>query len=155
SVIEGVRLQVRYERLAISGRVLDPQGRARPDVRVVAAVQQPGQEAAFDYWQDLPLDTTAADGSFTLSGLLSRVYTLQARGEDGSTEVARNLQAGQRGVVVTLRAAGGVEGQLIGFAHPAQISAVRLEAAHTPPVAAAANGNRFQIRPLQPGTWRV
>ena len=90
--------------LAISGKVLDPQGTALPDARVVARVSSAGPFDPQGGWWAAVTDT---DGRFKLAGLDNTRYTLTASYPQMMPAVAEAIAAGTRGVVLKLTTGGG------------------------------------------------
>jgi protocatechuate 3,4-dioxygenase beta subunit len=153
--IEGVRLQIRYDRMSISGRVTDAAGKPQPDVRVLAAAQEGNQLALFFLWQDLPAATTAVDGSFTLTELQQANYSLQARAADGNTAIVRDVPAGKSGVSIILTGTGGIDGEVVGFRGSPDITAFRIDQPTQEMLNPLLDGSHFQLRGLAPGRYRV
>src|SRR5262249_39367802 len=94
--VQGVRLQIRLDRLTIAGRVVGGDGEPPPDARVLVSPTAPDEQPHFFLWEDLPSAVSAADGSFSIGGLMVGSYAVQARGGDGAEVVLRDVQAGRR-----------------------------------------------------------
>jgi S1-C subfamily serine protease len=142
SRVEGVTLAVKYERLTLSGRVVDTSGAPVPDVRVRASS---GAQGSYNFspWVNLPLALTDGSGAFTVDGLTSGSWGLQARAPDGAEATVNDLQAGAKDVVITVRPPGGIEGTLRGYREP-------------PVVYARASGQeRFQAAQVEGATFRI
>ncbi len=150
---DGVRLTVRRDALAISGRVVDPSGAPVADARVGA--WPPGgadRPAPFFSHLVVPSATTDPDGRFRIGDLQRTDYALLVRGRDGSETVARRVAAGTSGVAVVLDPAGRIEGRLIGFATPPQIIAIVTDYQRSP-LDAQVSGDRFHINATPPGRY--
>jgi hypothetical protein len=153
SRVDGVRLTVQRDALAISGQVVDASGAPVADARV-GAWPSGGADRPAPLFSHLlvPSATTDADGGFRIGDLLRADYALLVRGRDGSETVARRVAAGARGVVVVLEAAGRIEGKLVGFATPPQIIAIVTDYQRSP-LDAQVSGDRFHINAAPPGTY--
>ena len=152
SHVEGVTLAIRYERLQISGRVVDPEGVAIPDARLRAQSAPPGEALTWSGWVVLPSAISDAQGTFTIDALTSGPWALQARSPDGSEAVVRDVAAGAKDVVVTLHPAGGIEGTLVGYEEPPAIYARSIDASRMIP--GQVDGAHFHLR-LPAGTYLV
>jgi hypothetical protein len=107
SHVSGVRIQVQFERLSISGRVVSNEGAGLADVAVSAQPRHaPG-------WR-LPTTTTDATGAFTIPDLPNGQYAVVARSPRGSRR-ADGVRAGAHDVELRLPAVGSIEGTLEGF----------------------------------------
>lgn len=141
--ITGVRIAVRYERLSISGRVVNKQGAPVPDVYV--QVEPKGQSA----WA-APSTRTDVGGAFTVGDLRAGEYTVRASSARSSQSVP-NVAAGRRDVVLELADPGEIAGKLEGFAAGVNVFAFKDSERHR----ATVTGDSFQIRNVSPGNYRV
>jgi hypothetical protein len=110
--VEGLRLVVRRERLAISGRVVDAAGRPLAGVAVEA-----GAGGEFRGLKADPAGVSGADGGFVIGDLLRKTYDLRAVAPDGGEAVVSDIAAGRRDVTISVPAGASVAGRLVGF-HP-------------------------------------
>lgn len=115
SRVDGVTLAIKYERLRISGRVVEPSGAPVADAKVRAASTEGGKPPTFNPWTPLPMAVSDAQGAFTIEGLPSGTWGLQARSPEGGEAVVMDVAAGAKDVVITLRPPGGIEGTLVGY----------------------------------------
>lgn len=115
SHVSGVRIQVQFERLAISGRVVSSDGAGVPDVTVAA---EPYHAPAWS----LPTTTTDATGAFAIRDLPDGQYAVVARSSSGSRRID-GVRAGTNNVELRLPAVGSIEGTLEGFTTPASVLA--------------------------------
>ncbi|MDP3153588.1 MAG: sigma-70 family RNA polymerase sigma factor [Archangium sp.] len=150
--VEGVTLAIKYERLQISGRVVDPDGVPIPDAKIRAQSAPPGETLAWKSWVVLPSAISDAQGGFTLDALTSGPWALQARAPDGSEAVVNGVAAGSKEVVVTLRPAGGIEGTLVGYEAPPAIYARSIDTLRMIP--GQVDGARFHLK-LPAGSYLV
>lgn len=149
--VEGVTLAIKYERLTISGRVVDPSGAPVPDAKVRAASSE-GQPPNFSPWLPLPSALADAQGAFTLEALTSGTWAVQARTPEGAEAIVTDVAAGAKGVVITVRPPGGIEGTLSGYEEPPVVYARALGQPKFFP--AQVDGSTFRIQ-LAAGTWVV
>ena len=91
-------------KLAISGKVLDPQGAPLPDALVVARASGRGPFDPQGGWWSAVSDT---DGRFELGGLEALFYALTASYPGMMPATADPISAGTRGVVLKLGSGGG------------------------------------------------
>ncbi|HEY2749408.1 MAG TPA: carboxypeptidase regulatory-like domain-containing protein [Polyangia bacterium] len=154
--VTGVRIVVQRDHLAITGSTVDGGGLPVSDVHVDAFRSDGDDPNVFNGWVDHPSATSAANGSFAIDDLDAGSFVLQARGGDGSEAIVRGIAAGQKGVVITLQRAGGIDGTLVGFSSPPAVQASRqLPGSFQPLVFATVEGSGFQFRGLNPGTYQV
>lgn len=155
--VSDVRVVVRRDHLAISGRVVDANGQAVSDVRVVAFRADDRSALAFTDGGDQPSTVSATDGTFAISDLDAGGYLLHARGGDGSEAMVRDVAAGQKNVVITLQHPGGIDGVLVGFSSPPAVRAYRQlpGGGYTQNVFAIVDGTAFHFRGLSPATYQV
>ncbi|HEY1584650.1 MAG TPA: carboxypeptidase-like regulatory domain-containing protein, partial [Polyangia bacterium] len=153
--VTGVRLVVQRDHLAISGRTIDADGRPFSDVRVVAFRADDMTGSMLDDWFAHPSAIAGSDGSWSVADLDSGSYTLRARAGDGSEGLARGIAAGQKNVVITLQAAGAINGTLAGFSSPPAVRAVRQLGMSLTIVYATVDGASFRFVGLSPGSYQV
>lgn len=151
--VDGVQLAVRYDRLAITGHVVDQQGNPLVDVRVRAEPATGNGEPQFSTWLQLPSALTDGDGAFSLTGLAAGTYGLEARAPDGSDGVVTGIAAGATGVKVTVLRAGAIDGTLVGFGAEPVVYAQR--AGDQRFVGAQVDGQTFHVGGLGPGAYTV
>lgn len=121
--VEGVTLAIKYERLSISGRVVDPSGAPLADVKVRAMAVAAGEPPRFNQFSELPSAISDAQGAFVLEALTSGTWALQARTPEAAEAIAPAIAAGSKEVLITVHPAGTVEGTLVGFENPPVIYA--------------------------------
>lgn len=126
--VEGITLAVKYERLSISGRVVDPSGTPIPDAKVRAMAVSGGEAPRFNQFTELPSSSTDAQGAFSVEPLTSGTWALQARTPEGAEAIAPAVAAGSKDVVITVRPPGIIEGTLVGYESPPVIYATDLAA---------------------------
>jgi hypothetical protein len=125
---EGITLAVKYERLNVSGRVVDPSGAPIADVKVRAMAVASGEAPRFNPFIELPSAMSDAQGAFTLEGLTGGTWALQARTPEGAEAIAPAITAGSKNVVITVHPGGTVEGTLVAFENPPVVYAVDIAA---------------------------
>ena len=138
--VTGVRIKIRREQLAITGRVLDASGKPIAGARVeIEPAVYAGQPSMSD-------DT----GAFTIRGLPVGTYQLAAT-IAGRAAFATGIAAGRSDVVVKFAETGTIEGTLEGFTDEPDVTASGMgTAAH-----ATVNNATFRIRNLAKGTYRL
>lgn len=151
----GVRLVVRVERLAISGRVVDGAGAPQSDVRVRTVPDRDGAQPYVGNWAVFPTAVTTPSGAFEIRDVPRGRFALHAQGADGSEAVARAIASGQRGVRIVLEQPGGIEGELIGFQTTPDVWVLRSGVLYLPPIHAEATDQTFRVRGLAPGRYQV
>jgi protocatechuate 3,4-dioxygenase beta subunit len=148
--VEGVRLQVKVEKLPLAGRVVDASGAPVPDAKVRAQSVEPGERAVFSAWQPLAQAFSDAQGRFSFEGLSSGSWAVQARSPQGD-EVVVEARAGSTDVVLTLRTAARIEGKLVDFSQPPSVYA---QQPGVPLVPGQVRGDSFSLT-LPAGTWTL
>lgn len=148
--VTGVRIKIRYERLAISGRVVTSSGEGAPDVSVSAEQDQQRGWAT-------PLATTDASGAFTIRDLPAGIYTIRAQAANVSQR-APNIAAGTKGVELRLPGLGSIEGTLVGFTKPPTVTAMATD--NDDPMTmmaprATITGSRFKVANVPAGSYQV
>jgi protocatechuate 3,4-dioxygenase beta subunit len=152
TVIEGAVLAIDRPQLAISGHVVDDAGSPVADA-VVKALPLANGPPQFHSWLRLPISSTGADGEFTIRGLVSGPYALQARGANGAEGNATPIDAGTNGVTVRVDRPGAIEGKLVGFTQPPEVFARPLtEVRYT---SATVDGTTYRISGVRPGRYLV
>src|SRR5438128_647828 len=66
-----------------------------------------------------------ADGGFTISDLAPGTYVVRARAPDGAEAQVEGVSTGRTDVVLRLAAAGGIDGELVGFRFPPDVVVVQ------------------------------
>jgi len=113
--VQGVRLQVKLDRLAIAGTVVDELGAGVADARVDVVAEPRDGAAVFYSWVRAPLTLSSESGTFTIPDLAAGTYTVRARGADSSEALAAGVTAGVRDVVLHLKAAAAIDVKLVNF----------------------------------------
>lgn len=150
TVIEDIKIAIKHERLAISGRAVDEAGEVIADVHVEAIGRGFGGNDAM-----LPSVRAAADGSFTIDNLARGTYTLHAHAGDGSEVEVTDIAAGTKGVTLRLVRPGSIEGTIVGFSQTPRVAAHQVTAELRIGNEAVVEGNRFTITGLTPGKYTV
>jgi hypothetical protein len=145
--ITGLRIKVRYERLAISGRLIDTSGKPVADATVSAS-----PDGAETWWMSPSSVMTDQTGLFTIRELPAGSYKLEARTPKGKAQ-AEQVAAGSRNVVLQIRAGGGIDGTLEGFSETPEVFAFGLEDQQR--IEATVSGATFQLRNLPAGRYRL
>lgn len=156
TAVTGVRIVVQRDHLSIAGTTVDGDGQPLGDVHINAFRSDADNSAVFNQWMDHPSTTSSGDGHFSIDDLDAGSFVLQARAGDGSEAIVRGVSAGQKAVVIKLAHPGGIDGTLVGFSSPPSVRAQRqLPGAFQPAIFASVDGNAFQLRGLNPGTYQV
>lgn len=145
--VTGVRVKIRYERLAISGRLSDAAGKPVADATVSARPQELG-------WYTVPSAITDERGVFAIRDLPAGSYTVQATSTRGEAR-AENVAAGRTDVELRVLEPSGIDGTLTGFSGKPTVTAYRVEDGGFARYRATVNGTTFQLRNLPAGTYRV
>jgi hypothetical protein len=107
-------------------------------------------------WFTRPNAISGADGRFVIADLDSGAFALRAHAGDGAEGHVDDVAAGQQGVVVAMQASGGIDGQLVGFATPPDVTArLNQPFVPAPPAWATVSGTSFQLRGLPAGNYIV
>ncbi|HWM89010.1 MAG TPA: carboxypeptidase regulatory-like domain-containing protein, partial [Kofleriaceae bacterium] len=109
--VTGVRLAIEHDRLAIRGRVIDPDGAPVVDARVVAEGRE--RPSTTDR-PSLAAARSDLDGGFAVGDLAPGAYTLRVRSARGDA-VVDQIAAGSGDVLVVIEPFGAIEGTLSGF----------------------------------------
>ena len=158
SEVSGVRIVIHRTHQTISGITVGADGQPLSDVQVVAFRAGAGSDERLDLdeWFQRPNAISGADGRFAIADLDSGTFVLRARAGDGAEGHVDGVAAGQPGVVVTLQPSGGIDGQLVGFATPPEVTARFANPfVASPPAWATVSGTTFQLRGLAPGNYVV
>ena len=148
--ITGVRIKVKYERLAITGRVVSSSGEPAADVAVTAQ-QEPERG-----WSS-PMATTDTSGRFTIRDLPAGNYTIRAQATNASQRV-KGVAAGTKGVELRLPGVGTIEGTLVGFAKPPEVMAFMPnddDMMSGGPQRATTTGSRFTFANVPAGKYAI
>jgi RNA polymerase sigma factor (sigma-70 family) len=149
SVVTGVRLAIKYEKLSIRGNVVDDTGSAVPDVHVEAIGH------GYNVMTDLASVMTDANGKFEIGNLARGTYNLHAHAGDGSeTEVLGIPTAGDP-VTIKLARPGAIQGTLVGFSTTPIVETNTLTADLHIGGNAVVEGNTFSQVGLPPGKYTV
>jgi protocatechuate 3,4-dioxygenase beta subunit len=149
--VTGLHLAVKYERVALAGRVVDPEGRPVADARVVARPGSAPQHSLLDDFYGRASATSGVDGRWRIGELRSGAYRLVATGSDGG-EASADADAGREDVRIVLDHGGTIRGHLVGFHGVPEVSAQR-EVARV--ARGVAGGDGFVFERLAPGTYTV
>jgi hypothetical protein len=144
--VTGLRVAIRYDRLAISGRVLDTAGKPVADAKVQAVPS--GTE-----WFRVPATTSAEGGGFTIADLPAGSYTVKATGAQGEGS-APSVAAGTKNVAIRLVEPGGIDGTLKGFTGTPEVNVFRFEQRFDRR-RATVSGTTFSLRDLPPGRYAL
>jgi len=145
--ITGLRIKVKYERLTISGRVVDSAGKPVTDARVSAAPQ-----GDLGWWTAPAASMSDQNGAFALRDLTSGQYSLEAKTIRGTAEL-ENIAAGATGGGLKPRASGGAEGTHGGAREAPEVTAFSYDDYEG--VRGTITGSTFQFRNLPPGRYRI
>ncbi len=151
--VEGIKLQVRRDNLALSGHVVDQAGAPIADARVRTQPVATSGDTLFSSWVQYPSAVTDADGAFTLTGLAAGAYAISAHASDGSEAMVPSVAAGSKDVTVKVLRAGGIDGTLVGFSAQPAVYAQHDKDSHF--VGAQIDGATFKLRGLPPGPYTV
>ncbi|MDB4958785.1 MAG: hypothetical protein JWO36_6354 [Myxococcales bacterium] len=156
SEVTGIVLAVQLDRLSISGKVVDGDGAPVADTRVLAELLEHGEQPRFfSGVQDLAT-TTDVDGRFVMSDLLDGGYAIQARSPAGTEATVTDVRAGRGDVTIVLPTPGAIDGTLVGFRDPPQVSALKNDSPGSrSPLFATVQGTGFFMRDLSPGKYLV
>ncbi len=147
SHITGVRIQIRYERLTISGRVTDTAGKPVSDATIRALPDDAGR-----YWRP-PTATTDETGAFTIRELPPGTYSVQATAARGDAREDK-VAAGRSNVMMRLTELGGIEGILEGLDDVLSVAAYSMDERGARALAVVTD-HSFTFRNLSAGTYRV
>ena len=158
SEVSGVRLVIHRTHQSITGITVGADGQPLSDVQVIAfrAGANADQRLYLDEFSTRPSAISGADGRFVIADVDDGTFVLRARAGDGAEGHVDGVAAGQQGVTVTMQASGGIDGQLVGFAAPPDVTARTNEVlVPAPPVWATVSGTSFQLRGLSSGNYIV
>lgn len=142
----GLRVQIRYELLSITGRVTDAAGKPIADATVQAVPS--GVQ-----WYRVPSTSSAENGTFTLGDLQAGTYTVKAIGAHGEGSVPA-VAAGTKNVAIKLVEPGGIDGTLKGFTGTPEVSAFRFESRFDRR-RATVSGTTFSLRDVPAGRYTL
>jgi RNA polymerase sigma-70 factor (ECF subfamily) len=166
--IDGIRLNIRDDRGALSGRVIDEQGVAVSDARiqieygtsrydalprgpmVIRPVPAPSIPNSGLLGIEASTMTDSA-GRFVLDRVVAGRYGLRAEGPDGATSEQYELATGTE-ITLVLPRAGAIEGTLTGFA--AAPTVIVTDHGYRVRTVIAERG-RFRVDGLSPGAYAV
>jgi protocatechuate 3,4-dioxygenase beta subunit len=137
--ITGLRIQVKREQLAISGRVVDAAKKPVADALVNIEPMRGYLNSAL----------TDANGAFTIGSLTPGAYMLRAT--QGARVGHANGAAGRNDIVIALEEPGAIEGTIEGFTKPA----VSVVSEMGQRVRVEITGTTFRAGPLPAGGYRV
>ena len=149
--VNGVQLVVQRGDLSISGTVVDGSGERQSDAVVRAF---PASISPTDYYL-VPSGISTSDGSFSIASLEEGTYALRATA-GGASVMVQGITAGRTDVRIVLPAASHLTGRLVGFhAQPSVWAYAERPGEFPPGIAAIVSGDRFEVRDLVPGHYRV
>lgn len=147
--LPGLDIVLRVHRgLYIRGTVLTPSGELAPGTGVIGR--------GVGSWIDA---RTRDDGSFALGPLIPGRYSLLAHGGQDADSEALLANAGDRGVVLRLRAGGSLAGRVVdgktGEARAARITCAPTSGGDFDVMMTESNEDGFRIEGLVPGTYDI
>lgn len=147
--ITGVVIKIQYERLAISGRVVTPDGAPVPDVAVTA--ERRGARG----WLP-PTTTTDEAGNFHIKDLTTGKYSITAQSAKGSRTI-EGVAAGTKNVELKLPMLGEISGTLEGFTRTPSVTAYVLseEMFRMQQYRAVVTGTSFTFKNLPVGKYTM
>lgn len=153
-----VTISVPAPKLTITGTVQDLDGAPVADAIVRAAPASLVGTPDFAALTAGRLWVTDDNGRFTVPGLAAGDYLVSVTGRDGSAVRRSGVQAGTSDLVITLAAAGAIDGTLVGFASPPRITVLlstneAIDVGQPVMVEAVVDGGRFHASGLSPGTY--
>jgi hypothetical protein len=150
--VTGLEIAIKYEQLAIAGRIVDDTGAPVSDVHVeaIGTVQGGGGSNGM-----LPSVRADATGQFAVRSLARGFYNVHAHAADGSEAEIMHVAAGTKDLVVKLVRPGAIEGTFAGFASVPVIRARTLTADLSMGNDGIVEGNKFTISGLVPGKYAV
>jgi RNA polymerase sigma-70 factor (ECF subfamily) len=149
-VAAGVKLAIKYERLAIRGNVVDDTGAVVADVHVEAI-----STGRFAGGMDFPSAMSDGSGRFAIDNLARGTYNLHAHAADGSETEVLNISTGSDAVTIKLARPGAIEGTLVGFSTPPIVETNTLTTDLHIGGFAIVDGNAFSQEGLPPGRYTV
>lgn len=150
TILEGVKIAVKNERLTIAGRVVDSEGNAVSDVHVEAIGRGFAAGPAM-----LPSVRADQSGSFVITDLARGTYTVHAHAGDGSDVQIPNVAAGTAELQVRLDRPAMIDGTLSGFTTMPRVHARQITADLQLGNDAIMEGNHYTISGLAPGRYIV
>lgn len=149
-VAAGVRLAIKYERLAIGGNVVDDVGAPVADVHVeaISIGRMPSS-------MDFPSAMSDASGRFTIDNLARGSYNLHAHAADGSETEVLNIATGTDSATIKLARPGAIAGTLEGFSTTPIVETNTLTTDLHIGGNADVEGNTFSQVGLPPGRYTV
>ena len=153
SVVRDVKIEIDLQQLTISGHVVDNAGQGVADAQVKALAATTGVAPQFNPWMKLPSTFTDKDGGFTLTGLTTGTYALQAHSSDGAEATVPSITAGASDATITLERPGSIDGKLVGFPSAPVIYARMVGAVKFTP--GIVEGDGFRVPGLRPGRYII
>ncbi len=155
SSIDGVRIAIDRQSLAISGHVVDSAGNAVADALVEVQPAAVGATPVFDVWRKRPSTFSDGDGSFTISGLTEGHYAVHARTGDGGEGTSGDVAAGTTTAAVAVARPGAISGVLVGFAAPPFVDLSQVDNAPNRAHADMTDAASFTLGGLRPGRYVI
>jgi RNA polymerase sigma factor (sigma-70 family) len=150
--VTSLEIAIKYEQLAIAGRIVDDTGAPVSDVHVEALGTVQGGGGANGM---LPSARADANGQFAVRNLARGFYNVHAHAADGSEAEIMHIAAGTKDLVVKLVRPGAIEGTFTGFSSVPVIRARTLTADLSMGNDGIIEGNKFTISGLTPGKYAV
>ncbi len=147
-VVTGVRLAIKNERVAITGRVVDASGAPIADVEVAAV----GHHHAS---MNFPTAFSDADGHFAVTDLAPGSYLLHGRSANGGAVDRDDVEGGGSAVTLMLIAPGSIAGTLVGFTTTPTIHLATLVSGLSLTNTAIVDGATFSAINLIPGHYMI
>jgi hypothetical protein len=147
--VEGLRIRIQVDHLAIAGRVVDAtdHGVADLTVRAVPAGRQGPNTSA-------PTTTTDASGAFALHDLPAGKYDITAHGAQGDAH-DDGVDAAGGDVVLHLTGLGSVEGALTDFSDPPEVVLFRGDRNDHPLLTPTITATSFHVADVPAGIYYV
>ncbi|HUS30043.1 MAG TPA: sigma-70 family RNA polymerase sigma factor [Kofleriaceae bacterium] len=150
TILDGVKIAIKNQRLSIAGHVIDAEGNPVSDVHVEAIGRGFAAGPAM-----LPSVRADQGGGFVIKDLAPGTYTLHAHAGDGSDVQIPDVAAGAANVQVRVERPATIEGDLVGFASTPRVHARQMTADLALNNEATLEGNHFTISGLAPGRYVV
>jgi RNA polymerase sigma factor (sigma-70 family) len=154
SVLNDVTIAIDAARLTISGHVTDTAGNPVPDAQIKALAMRGGDVPQFSPWIKVPLTFSDQDGAFTLTGVTSGMFAVQAHSSDGGEAIVPGVAAGATGVTIRVERPGAIDGKLVGFPSPPVVYA-RPTTGNFKLTAGLVDGDGYHVLGLRAGRYVI